>query len=123
MADRLTITVEANDQASAVIESLKKKLDELSRQTESTGTRSQDFDKQIKTVTASIETLGAKIALFSNDLVSAGQTITQTSRDIGKSLGTAILTSTTGSLSQLSTLLQSWGANASRAFAQGLRVG
>ncbi|MBP7732748.1 MAG: hypothetical protein KA140_03170 [Caldisericia bacterium] len=123
MADRLTITVEANDQASTVIESLKKKLDELSRQTDSAGARSQDFDKQIKTVAASIESLGARISTFSNDLVSAGQTISQTGRQIGSSLGTEILTSTTGSLSQLSTLMQSWGANAARAFAQGLRAG
>lgn len=123
MADRLTITVEANDQASTVIESLKKKLDELSKQTESAGARSQDFDKQIKTVAASIETLGAKISSFSNDLVAAGQTITQTGREIGKTLGTEILTSTTGSLSQLSSLMQSWGANAARSFAQGLRTG
>lgn len=123
MADKLTITIEANDRASQVIEGLSKKLDGLSKQTEATGVKSLEFDRQIKAVSASVESLGSKVTAFSSELSRSGQTIVQTGRDIGRSLGTEIVSSTTGSLNQLTTLMQSWGVNAARAFAQGLRAG
>lgn len=123
MADKLTITVEANDRASQVIDGLSKKLIDLSKQTEYTGVKALEFDKQLKTVTSSIELLGLRFAAFSNDLVRSGQTIVQTGRDIGRSLGTEMVSSTAGSLSQLTNLMQSWGINAARAFATGLRSG
>jgi hypothetical protein len=123
MPDRLTITVEANDKASSVLEGLRRKLEDFSKQTESAGLVANDFDARLKTVSQTVEVLGAKVSAFGIDLARTGQTISQTGRDIGKSLGTEMVSSVSGSIAQLTTLMQSWGANAARAFAQGLRSG
>lgn len=123
MADKLTITIEANDQAAPVIESLRRKLEELSKQTENTTSKTLAFDGQVKSATSSIEAMSEKTAETASELARSGQIIAQTGRDIGKSFGTEMIASVSGSLTQLVQLMSGWGANAARSFATGLKSG
>ncbi len=123
MADKLTITIEANDQAAPIIESLRRKLEELSKQTENTTSKTLAFDGQVKSATRSIEAMSAKTAETASELTRSGQIIAQTGRDIGKSFGTEMIASVSGSLTQLVQLMSGWGANAARSFATGLKSG
>lgn len=123
MADKLTITIEANDQAAPIIESLRRKLEELSKQTENTTSKTLAFDGQVKSTTSSIEAMSAKTAQTASELARSGQIIAQTGQDIGKSFGTEMITSVSGSLTQLVQLMSGWGANAARSFATGLKSG
>lgn len=123
MPDKLTITIEAQDKAGVVLDSLAKKLEELGKQADATRGKTTDLDSAVKNATATIESLTLKVVAAGTEITRSGSAIAQTGRDIGRSFGTEMIASVSGSLSQLSSLMSGWGANAARAFATGLRSG